>query len=83
MLRLKLMTNLSRQKVFKQVYNAKTQPSFMPNGSLLFIPLSKRKKLIILNFSHARYRCGDECAKRLRVFVQTVCATCLNIRSVF
>ena len=38
--RLKLMTNLAQQKVFKQVYNAKMQPSFMPNGSLLFIPLS-------------------------------------------
>ena len=80
--RLKHMANLAQQKLFKQVYNAKTQPSFMPNGSLLFTPLSKEKKKI-LNFSHARYRCGDECAKRLRVFVQTVRATCLNIRSVF
>ena len=43
----------------------------------------KDKKLIILNFSHVRYHCGDECSKRLRVFVQTVRATCLNIRSVF
>ena len=56
-------------KVFKQVYKAKTQPSFMHNGSFLFIPHSKRKKLITLNFSHACYRCGDKCAKCLRVFV--------------
>ena len=32
-------------KVTKQGYNAKTQLSFMHNGSLLFIPLSKRKKI--------------------------------------
>ena len=51
----------------------------MPNVLLLFIPLSKRKELITLNFSHARYRRGDGCAKRLSVFVQTVRATCLGI----
>ena len=38
------MANLAQQKLFKQVYNAKTQPSFVPNGSLLFTPLSKEKK---------------------------------------
>ena len=67
--RLKHLANLALQKATKQVYNAKTQPSFMPNVLLLFIPLSKRKESITLNFSHARYRRGDGCAKRLSVFV--------------
>ena len=58
--RLKLMANLALQKVTKQVYNAKTQLYFMHNGSLSFIPLGERKKLITLNFSPARYRRGDE-----------------------
>ena len=47
----------------------------MHNGSLSFIPLAKRKKLITLNFSHAHHRHGDECAKHFHVFVQTVHAT--------
>ena len=54
------MANFAEQKVTKQVYNAKTQLSFMHNGSLLFIPLSERKKLVTLNFSHARYRREDK-----------------------
>ena len=33
----------------------------------------KEKKLITLNFSPARYRRGDEWAKRLSVFVQNLC----------
>ena len=72
---LNLMANLAQQKVIKQGYHVKTQPSFMHNGSLLFIPLNKRKKSITLTFSDVHYRHGDECAKRLSVFVQTVCAT--------
>ena len=47
----------------------------MHNGSLSFIPLAKRKKLITLNFSHAHHCHGDECAKHFHVFVQTVHAT--------
>ena len=35
----------------------------------------KEKKLITLDFSHTCYRRGDEYAKRLSAFVQTVCAT--------
>ena len=35
----------------------------------------KEKKLITLDFSHTRYRRGDEYAKRLSAFVQTVWAT--------
>ena len=54
------MANLAGQKVTKQVYNEKTQLSFVHNGSLLFIPLGERKKLITLNFSPAHYRRGDE-----------------------
>ena len=50
----------SMTKVTKQVYNEKTQLSFVHNGSLLFIPLGERKKLITLNFSPAHYRRGDE-----------------------
>ena len=40
-----LLANLAQQKVIKQGYHVKTQPSFMHNGSLLFIPLNKRKKI--------------------------------------
>ena len=68
---LKLMADLAQQKVTKQVYNAKTQLSFTYKWSLLLILISKRKKLITLNFSQARYLPGDERAKRLSVFVQS------------
>ena len=48
----------------------------MRNGSLIFIPLGERKKLITLNFSPARYRRGDEWATRLSVFIQNLCKIC-------
>ena len=80
--RLKLVANLALQKVTKQFYNAKTQLSFMHNGSLSFIPPGERKKIKhLILVPHVIVVGMNE--PSAWVFLYKICATCPDIRSVF